>query len=972
MYSVVNNIFHRFLPCDAVKPSQGFCCFLFFICLFSTASTAQIPLFRPHLFPENVDVLDTSKNAKRLELYCLTQTPDGMLWLGSNKGLIRYNGIETQLFSTKSSVTALFSSPKTGLWLGCANGYIGAFHRDKIAYWQRDDHAPKSKITGFAEDTLGNFWFSTYGDGAYCFDGKQLSNFTTNDRLASNKIAAIVSNKSGEILLATDSGMGICRFLKGNKFVRNVSNAHAGGLPDLAVKTFAHLPASDVYAGFQNGYFGNLATHNWFKINGDISCATHFEQDGLVVGTTDNGLFFVDVFHDRIDKVPASVGKQIQAVFRDNEGNIWVISDKNKVFSANCRFIPYKTGLQTMQALGKGTAADVVMKEKNVLIGTKDGAYNFDIKTGQIARHLSEHVNVISIVNAPSGLPFVGTYGTGLFVKTPSDWAHFTDKKDLNNLTIYSMTQYADTLWLATLSGLFRCVMKPNVSVNDWETRHYDMNNGLSTDFIYKVFRDSLHHIWLGTNGKGATFFDGRQFKHFNKTKDNNGSLGSVVGIVESPKGTIWLANTEGSIFYGDGANGFTALSGFSNVHQILTAMSLDVLGNIVVMTNKGIDVIQPMTKSRTRFGADMGLSGFESGLNPFCRTDNLNFWCATSTDLIRMPFLNAAQRLQPMPMLRGVKVLMQDIDFQQVNRFSFSDNYLTFNIDGVWLSNPQAVRFRYKLDGLDPFWQTTKEHSLTYPNIPSGHYSFRLQTSLTDDFTGADEAVYAFDIAKPIWLKWWFLLLSLLVLGSLLTYFVKKRENRLRHEATLKQDKIIAQLELLKSQISPHFLFNSFNTLIDTIENDPKSAVEFTEHLSDFYRSILQVRKKDVISIQEELNLLNNYVFLLQKRHGKTLKISIDIKQLEKNIVPLTLQLLVENAVKHNVVSKSRPLSIFITETADGFIEISNNNQKKLNKEEGTGFGLSSLVNRYQLLTHKKVEQTETNDTFLVRIPMV
>jgi hypothetical protein len=321
---------------------------------------------------------------------------------------------------------------------------------------------------------------------------------------------------------------------------------------------------------------------------------------------------------------------------------------------------------------------------------------------------------------------------------------------------------------------------------------------------------------------------------------------------------------------------------------------------------------------------------------------------------------------------LRGVKILMQEVDYEAVSRFSFSDNYLTFNIDGVWLTNPQAVRFRYKLEGLDPYWQTTKENTLTYPNIPSGHYTFRLQTSLTDDFTGADEVTYSFDIDKPIWLQWWFLLLSMLVLGSLLYFFIKNREQRLRKEETLKQDKIIAQLELLKSQISPHFLFNSFNTLIDTIENDPKSAVEFTEHLSDFYRNILQVREKNVISIQEELNLLNNYVFLLKKRHGDTLNISIDIPHLDRQIVPLTLQLLVENAVKHNVVSKSKPLRIVISETADGFIEIKNNNQKKLNVEKGTGFGLSSLINRYQLLTAKKMEQIETNDTFLVRIPMV
>ena len=201
----------------------------------------------------------------------------------------------------------------------------------------------------------------------------------------------------------------------------------------------------------------------------------------------------------------------------------------------------------------------------------------------------------------------------------------------------------------------------------------------------------------------------------------------------------------------------------------------------------------------------------------------------------------------------------------------------------------------------------------------------------------------------------------------------MKRREDILNKEAALKQDKIISQLELLKSQISPHFLFNSFNTLIATIENDPKSAVEFTEHLSDFYRSILHTREKDVITIKEEQELLTSYIFLLHKRHGETLTIKMNlINCLDKKIVPLSLQILVENAVKHNVVSKSRPLSILISETENGYIEIKNNVQKKLNIEVGTGFGLSSLMSRYQLLTSKKMEIIETNDVFLVRIPMI
>jgi ligand-binding sensor domain-containing protein len=298
---------------------RGLLFFLFF--METTPQTqAQVPTFHQHPFPEKMDILDTAQNAPQLELYCLAQTPDGILWIGSNRGLIRYNGSQMQLFPTATGVTALFSSKKQGLWLGCANGQISNVNKNKIRPWQREEGLPKVKITGFAEDTLGNFWFSTYGEGAYCYNGKHLYNFNAEDSLAGNEIYAIVENKHGEILLATDNGISVCGFSSGKKKVKNLSSTD--GLPDLIVKAFARLPMGDVFAGFYNGKIGNISTRYWLKMDGIISSMAQFEQNGLVVCTEDKGLFFIDLFHGRTDALPPSVGKHIQTVFNDNEGKI--------------------------------------------------------------------------------------------------------------------------------------------------------------------------------------------------------------------------------------------------------------------------------------------------------------------------------------------------------------------------------------------------------------------------------------------------------------------------------------------------------------------------------------------------------------------------------------------------------------------------------------------------------------------------
>ncbi|MBL7814070.1 MAG: histidine kinase [Saprospiraceae bacterium] len=952
-----------------LKPSREVLNFFALTLLFfllAHSISAQIPHFRQH--PLSIE------NAEQLELNCLAQSPNGVMWLGSNRGLIRYNGLQMQLFPTQSPVTALFSNAKRGLWIGFENGEIAFFYKNQINIWQREEGLPKVKITGFAEDTNGNFWFSTYGEGAYCYDGIHLYNFNTDDGLTGNEIYAIAKNAQGQILLATDNGISFCQFSQGKKTVWNESSSE--NLPDLIVKALSQTPTNEVFAGFYNGAIGSVTQKNWVKVQGVVSTASCFDKSNVVVGTEDNGLFFIDLQHGRIDKVPnnlqisgqsrgstlGGIGRRIQATFIDTEGNIWVISDKNKLFSANYRFLTYKTNLTDIQAIA-------TLNTHEILLGTKEGAFNYNIKTGQIQRFLPKKINVISLFNH-FGIPFIGTYGSGLFMKKPNEVnpVHFSKLNGLSNLNIFSVATRDDTLWVASLSGFFRILQ----GQKGWDVVHFNSRNGLSTDFIYKIFEDSQHRIWLGTDGKGTTLFDGQTFRHFNQSK-NNKAFGSVIGIAESPKGTIWLANTEGGIFYGNETVGFEEWQTTNNfTRQSLTGLTTDAFGTVIVLSNHGIEFINPTTRSRALFGSELGLTTFESGINPFSFTASSDLWFATSTDLVRMPSLLIKPKLRPTPILRGVKILMENVDFDNITSFSHNQNYITFEIEGIWHTHPQAVRYRYRLDGLDPDWQTTKEHNLTYPNLPAGTYIFRLQASQSDDFTNAEEVTYTFTIEKPLWQRIWFILLMALIFSGLGFLFIKKREERLNFQAELKREKIESQLEMLKSQISPHFLFNSFNTLIATIENDPKSAVEYTERLSDFYRNILQVREKNTISLQEELNLLENYIFLLRQRHGDAISVEIKTVRFDKKIVPLTLQLLVENAVKHNVVSKSRPLSISILELEDGYLEVKNNVRKKLDKERSTGFGLSSLKSRYQLLTPQKVSVTETEESFIVKIPLI
>jgi LytS/YehU family sensor histidine kinase len=187
------------------------------------------------------------------------------------------------------------------------------------------------------------------------------------------------------------------------------------------------------------------------------------------------------------------------------------------------------------------------------------------------------------------------------------------------------------------------------------------------------------------------------------------------------------------------------------------------------------------------------------------------------------------------------------------------------------------------------------------------------------------------------------------------------------------KSDNLAAQYELLKQQVNPHFLFNSLNTLKYMVESGDGHTVDFILKLSDFYRYTLESRKQDLIKLKEELEILNAYVFLLKARFEDGIDLTINIEQeyYQSPIPPFTLQLLVENCIKHNIVSLDRPLHISIY-TDKGFIVVENRLQLKRTPEASTGIGLENINQRYTHLLGKKIEILASETLFTIKLPII
>jgi hypothetical protein len=209
------------------------------------------------------------------------------------------------------------------------------------------------------------------------------------------------------------------------------------------------------------------------------------------------------------------------------------------------------------------------------------------------------------------------------------------------------------------------------------------------------------------------------------------------------------------------------------------------------------------------------------------------------------------------------------------------------------------------------------------------------------------------------------------LFVGALI-FIVLLWQSSLLREQKLREENLIFQNETLKNQINPHFLFNSLNTLSSLIVNQPETAERFIGRLSSIYRYILENGRKDKITLQSELTFIIDYFELHKVREEKKIVLSVDAPDVANYmIMPVSLQILVENAIKHNMATRDNPLSISIYIEED-YIVVKNNLQKMAVQYKTTKIGLKNLAERSKLITGKDMIIGETKSDFIVKIPLL
>lgn len=211
-------------------------------------------------------------------------------------------------------------------------------------------------------------------------------------------------------------------------------------------------------------------------------------------------------------------------------------------------------------------------------------------------------------------------------------------------------------------------------------------------------------------------------------------------------------------------------------------------------------------------------------------------------------------------------------------------------------------------------------------------------------------------------------LIITTIALGR--SFLLSWRESAIYSER-LKRENIQSRFETLKNQVNPHFLFNSFNVLTELVYQDADKAANFIQQLAEVYRYVLEKREQEIVSLEDEIDFLEKYIYLQKIRFQSGLNVDIEINDKKTRIPPMTLQLLVENAIKHNIISEDQPLKIQIVEK-EGYLEVINNIQEKMLHESSSGIGLENIQERYSYLSDREVIINRTAAYFSVKLPLL
>ncbi len=783
------------------------------------------------------------------QVQSIVQDDDGNLWVGTLSGLTKYNGRTFQIFSRKDSlaedwVTTLYKDNKGNILMGHWAGGVSMydFKTKKIENLNLEEYTRFKTVTSIIQDDQNRYWIATEGAGIYVFDpqNNKMVSITQKDGLSSNNVYSLTLDQKNNVWIATDIGITIYdsknELGSSSSFsILNTGNGlHSNRITSLTLANYNEIWVGSADAGVMVLKVGDdfntkipsqtveKAGHRIDIKNGIgsnfITCIIEDKTHNIWIGTVGGGATKCVPYpsKERAEALSKALiynynTKQglnyfnANAIFQDKEGSVWVGTDIGLNQYRGERFQIYDEADTLVNNLVWTTLCD---KEGNIWLGTNEGIskitfsysainkkQNRTIKNYTTKDGLSSNVVLSSFEDKEGNLWFgTGFGGVCKLNKQTNKFEGYNKSNGLAGDIVFAISDDNNgNLWFGSKEG----VSKFNPVEKTF--RNYSIVDGLGGNNVYRIFKDSKGNIWFGALGGSLSMYDGTTFKSFGEKEGMRHRF--ILCINEDKNHNLWFGAYGGGLYMYDGKTftNYTTKEGLTTDSPY--SIIADNENNIWIGGSRGIDRFDIETKKFIHYGKAEGFLGVETNPNAVCIDNVGNLWYGTIMGAVRYsPKEDKPNLVEPQTGIYGLKLFMKDIPFPDDARFSYDQNHLTFSFVGVSLTNPENVKYQYKLEGFDNDWlpSFTTNNEAVYTNLSPGTYTFMVRACNNDGTCNVSPAIYKFTIAPPFWQTvLFYVLVAVFVIFSIYV-FDKIRTRNLIAAKKLLEEKVEERTEEL------------------------------------------------------------------------------------------------------------------------------------------------------------------------------
>ncbi|MEM7551283.1 MAG: two-component regulator propeller domain-containing protein [Bacteroidota bacterium] len=807
---------------------------------------------------------DIASELKPYQVNTIYQDVDNFLWIGTNKGVIKFDGIDYHILSEKDSlsgksVTAITQDSLKTIWLGFENGTLSSYNGNDIVQFKPDEGSAVEPVSEILFDDRGIMWYSTRGDGLYYYVNERLYRVDEEEGMPDIYIYDILI-KDGKIWAASDGGVAICKLDSPMIHIEVID--YEDGLPDNIVRSLDIPPFNNdiIILGTEDAGLVGLdpstleVIYPFLMDEWDYGTITDISsgENQLWVGTKRNGLISYDPETKAVENFGVNDGlgnRSVLDLFIDGSENLWVSSRTGiqRTIGNEIEFLSLEG-----QVSGQDILSLDIDTEGNIWYVTENGLFQTvrDQKNDGIVQRLSEleYIPFISVLADENGNVWVGTYGSGLYrieSDNPSSYTLYTE--EIVNGNILNISEYNGEIWLSTLGGATSLILDDNGKP---VFKNYNRENGLTSDYIYDIFVDSKDRVWFATDGNGCFVLENGKFKNY--SEENGLNAKAVYSISEDSNGFIWLnALKEGVYKFKD--NEFEKAK-FANerIQTSISSIISDENGFVYLAHDEGVEIYSSEDQKIVSIGAQYGLKNITPRLNSVSNDGHGKIYLGTGNGIVSLSKRLVSHQEQPIPLITTLKIfddLLNVSDGRNYN-FNYDENNFKINYTGFWYIDPENLNYRYIIQGYDIDWIDTKNRSATYSSIPPGSYEFRVQVSNTGNFENALEANFKFEITPPFWKTIWFYILSTIVVIAMGISYSRYRVKKLKEEKEILEGKVKERTREIAEQNEE---------LISQKEQIEKQNKEITIK-NDNITSSINYAKRIQNAILPQSDLLNTY----------------------------------------------------------------------------------------------------------------